>query len=854
MKIGIDDPRLSAYALGELDQPERGEIEAQVNASLELRRVVDDIRATAEQLTRELANEPLVGLSPPQRAAIEARGAQVDCGVGLNQHNGKPGAAKTVRGIRGLWWLAGSVAASVGLVLAAEFLAPPGLSRARYQAESFAGIDAALPAGAHRPSDEAQRLPVGSESLTEADSSPVEANGGLIGDVSLYFKVPGTSGDVSSNSNVSVIGGLARGARATVLSSVPTYGPAAKRSVTSEAGNRRIVAKSANGGHIAAFRMAVPNGDIVVNQFVAPSSGASASGRAKKPASVSYGYSVPFQGGGGGGGGDLGVRFASLSEGVTSPVFNAGETFYAGGARVLLESQRLGADQGWRFDDADSAQGGHGFNTESYDHVPENPFLRVTQSALSTFSIDVDTASYANVRRMLNQGMLPPAGAVRIEEMINYFVYDYPLPTGDDPFSVNVEVADCPWDAGHRLARIGIQGQIFEPEDRPPANLVFLIDVSGSMSPPNKLPLLKEALTLLVGELTFDDYVSIVVYAGATGLVLDSTAADDSDTILASLDRLHSGGSTNGGAGIQLAYDIATENFIEGGINRVILATDGDFNVGVTSHGQLVGLIEEKARTGVFLSVLGFGMGNYKDSTLEKLADKGNGNYAYIDTIQEARKVLIDQMTGTLMTIAKDVKIQVEFNPAEVAAYRLIGYENRLLAARDFNDDTKDAGEIGAGHGVTAFYEIIPAGEEVTLPTVDPLKYQATPGEPTADGEGRGLTEAALSGELMTVKLRYKEPDGDTSKLISFPVTDDGLTLSEASDDFAFAASVASFGMLLRGHVQPIAPTGAHGPPHQFTLEAAHEIAGTALGEDYYGYRAEFIGLLERAIELRDRR
>jgi Ca-activated chloride channel family protein len=483
-----------------------------------------------------------------------------------------------------------------------------------------------------------------------------------------------------------------------------------------------------------------------------------------------------------------------------------------------------------------------GFNTEAYDHIVENPFLMVTQNPLSTFSIDVDTASYANARRFLNQGTLPPPGAVRIEEMVNYFDYDYPPPTGDDPFSVNVEVAECPWQGDHLLARIGLKGWELTEEERPPANLVFLIDVSGSMGPANKLPLLKQAMKMLARELNAEDYVAMVVYAGASGLVLPSTSCESRSVILSALDRLSAGGSTNGGAGIQLAYDTAVANFIEGGVNRVILATDGDFNVGTTNQGDLVRLIEEKAKSGVFLTVLGFGMGNLKDSTLEKLADKGNGNYAYIDTLNEARKVLVEQMGGTLVTIAKDVKIQVDFNPAEATAYRLIGYENRLLQARDFNDDTKDAGEIGAGHAVTALYEIIPAGVDVDLPDVEPSKYQYSAEEESSkDSAPRGLTPAAHSGELLTVRLRYKEPDGQVSKLLKVPVTATGLTLAEASEDFVFAASVASFGMLLRGSEYV----------GDFTFEAVAEMAQGSISEDPHGYRTEFVALVDRATELK---
>jgi len=467
------------------------------------------------------------------------------------------------------------------------------------------------------------------------------------------------------------------------------------------------------------------------------------------------------------------------------------------------------------------------WNREAYAYVPENRFLRVPDSPLSTFSIDVDTASYANVRRFLQHGRLPPPGAVRIEELVNYFTYDYPEPTGGDPFSVNVEIADCPWNPDHRLARVGLKGYEIAAEDRPPANIVFLIDVSGSMQQPNKLPLLKTAMTMVTTELNDDDYVSMVVYAGSSGLVLPSTPVENRGTIISAIHRLSAGGSTNGGAGIELAYREAADNFIEGGINRVILATDGDFNVGVSDEHSLVKLIEKKAKSGVFLSVLGFGMGNYQDARLEQLADKGNGNYAYIDTQAEAEKVLVEQIGGTLMTIAKDVKIQVEFNPAEVEAYRLVGYENRMLAARDFNDDTKDAGEIGAGHTVTAFYEIVPAGVEVDLPDVDALKYQ------TATDD----SDAAFTGELMTVKLRYKQPDGDTSRLIELPVRDTGMVFEEASDDFIFAASVASFGMLLRHSDHS----------GDFDLDAVFDWAESTLDDEPDPYRAEFVELVEVA-------
>ena len=472
------------------------------------------------------------------------------------------------------------------------------------------------------------------------------------------------------------------------------------------------------------------------------------------------------------------------------------------------------------------------FNIEAYDRIEDNQFLQATQNPLSTFSIDVDTASYAVVRRFLQGGTLPPKDAVRIEEMLNYFSYNYPVPSEEGPFSASVEVAQAPWALEHRLVRIGLKGQELGMEQRPSSNLVFLLDVSGSMQPANKLPLLKNAMRLLVDRLGEKDRVAIVVYAGASGLVLPSTSSDQKGEILAALENLRAGGSTNGGSGIRLAYQTAVSNFITGGVNRVILATDGDFNVGTTNQGDLTRLIEDNAKSGVFLTVLGFGMGNYKDSTLEKLADMGNGNYAYIDTINEARKVLVDEINSTLVTIAKDVKIQIEFNPLQVSAYRLIGYENRLLRKEDFNDDTKDAGEIGAGHTVTALYEIVPAGKGLQIPGVDPLKYQSP----------MGTTEVAQSGELLTLKLRYKQPDGETSRLLEFPVRDGDKAYSQASQDFKFAAAVASFGMILRE-----SPYKGNG-----TLAAVLELAQEGKGSDPHGYRGEFLELVKQARALTD--
>ena len=469
---------------------------------------------------------------------------------------------------------------------------------------------------------------------------------------------------------------------------------------------------------------------------------------------------------------------------------------------------------------------------ETYSPIRENRFHVVADEPLSTFSIDVDTASYANVRRFLNAGTLPPADAVRVEELINYFDYAYALPTGPEPFATSVEVGGCPWAPAHRLVRIGLKGSQIAHDVRRGKNLVFLIDVSGSMGSPDKLPLLVRSMRLLVDQLDADDRIAIVVYAGSSGLVLPSTSCAQRDLVLRRLDELSAGGSTNGGEGIRLAYRTARESFLEGGVNRVLLATDGDFNVGITQEGDLLRLIEEEARSGVFLSVLGFGTGNLKDSQMEQLADHGNGNYAYIDSLHEARKVLVREIGGTLETIAKDVKIQVEFNPKEVSAFRLIGYENRVLEHRDFNDDTKDAGEIGSGHTVTALYEVVPAGVAFPgAPGVDPLKYQDAP---------RRSSPAATTGELLTVKLRYKEPDGDRSRLIEVPVRDGGASFAAASEDFRFAAAVAAFGLCLR----------ASEHRGTATLADVYEWAFAAAGPDPYGYRQELLRLVAQAERL----
>jgi secreted protein with Ig-like and vWFA domain len=545
-------------------------------------------------------------------------------------------------------------------------------------------------------------------------------------------------------------------------------------------------------------------------------------------------------------------RSKSLSTNLGEPI--EGTTFEFKAGFAARGEQLRGRGQRFRIDAAPGSDEAKSYDYhmrqwrknadasgDQYTPIEENDFITAKGGdAVSTFSIDVDTASYANVRQFLEQSaQLPPPDAVRIEELVNYFPYDYEQPTGDTPFAADMEVAACPWNPEHRLARIAIKGKEMDRKARPQSNLVFLIDVSGSMDEPNKLPLLVEGMKAFTRELGENDRVAIVVYASSEGLALPSTRGDQQQTILTALDNLRAGGSTAGGAGIELAYKTATENFVKGGTNRVILCTDGDFNVGVTSTGDLTRLAEQKAKdTKVFLTVLGFGRGNLNDAMMESISSKGNGNYHYVDNLTEARKVLVEEMTGTLVTIAKDVKIQVEFNPAQVAGYRLIGYENRMLATQDFNDDKKDAGEIGAGHTVTALYEIVPAGKEVGTPSVDPLKYQPSqPDEESSIRYKKTLVGEAASNELLTLKLRYKLPDADTSTKVEYPIIDKGGSFNDASDDFQFAAAVASFGMMLR-HSQYKGQT---------SYDAILEIAQSALGKDPHGYRAEFLDLVRAA-------
>ncbi|MCC9641214.1 von Willebrand factor type A domain-containing protein [Rhodopirellula sp. JC740] len=506
-------------------------------------------------------------------------------------------------------------------------------------------------------------------------------------------------------------------------------------------------------------------------------------------------------------------------------------------------------------DIADGEGSGPGSSGDKFDPITENEFRRVTEHPLSTFSIDVDTASYAKVRSYLQRGQLPRPDSVRIEELINYFDYQYTPPTAEDsaPFSSAMAVASCPWNEDNRLVRVGIQAKDIDRKERPRCNLVFLIDTSGSMKRPNKLPLVIEGMKLLLDQLKKNDRVAIVVYAGSSGLVLDSTPVKQKKKIVRALSALSAGGSTNGGAGLQLAYQTARENFIEDGVNRVILCSDGDFNVGVTGTDQLVAEATRQSKSGTELTVLGFGMGNHNDAMMERISNSGAGNYAFVDTIAEANKVLADQVAGTLFTVAKDVKIQIEFNPAVVSAYRLIGYENRILAKEDFNDDTKDAGEIGAGHRVTALYEIAPSGKlpSSIAPDVDPLKYQpaenagaaeepATDKDAGEEGASEQETDDAATKEILTLKIRHKPPQSDVSEKLTFPLVNESQPFAEADRDFQFAAAVAGFGMQLRN--------SSHAG--SWTMDDVISTAALAKGSDEHGLRAEFLELAETAKRL----
>lgn len=763
MNINLEDPRLSAYALGEMNNGESKEFEALLEKDPAARAEVQAIRQMAGMLASELQQEPSAGMTEEARAKVVA--AAEGNIVAMPKPRARRFAASLAR-IAAVLLVVGGVVWMLMPQLARSSKMASNATR-RFEMGQLAQPSAGPTEGSivpdsiqgARDSSPAKPPSVSVPPAPEVEPAPAPAPAQQI--------TPETTEQIKSMGYMDSAGGVqwkSDAAHARRQDFNPTVG--------GRLNIRADYTPSARTGEVMSWGTALPPG------VPAP----------QAESRVSGGYGA-FRGRDGRMGDDVEVYQAYV---------------------VVPRTQAPG--------------------TESYKPIVENEFKLVRNEPLSTFSIDVDTASYANVRRFLNDGQLPPPDAVRIEELVNYFKYDYPEPEGDSPFSVTVEANACPWNRDHALALVGLRGRSIPMDERAPINLVFLVDVSGSMQPENKLPLLKKAMRLLVDYLGEQDRVGIVTYASNTGVALPSSTGAEKPRILYVLDALQAGGSTNGAGGIQLAYEMAARNFIRGGVNRIVLATDGDFNVGISDTDQLVRFIEDKAKSGVFLSVLGFGEGNLQDDKLEGLADKGNGNYAYIDSFAEARRVLLDDVAGTMMPIAKDVKIQIEFNPARVGAYRLIGYENRILAAQDFNDDRKDAGEIGSGHTVTALYELVPPDGVGGLSGVDPLKYQGNQAE-----QQPGSRAVEVSPELMTVKLRYKQPDGNTSSKFDVPVL--ASAGGSASANLKFASSVAMFGMLLRNS--------------QFrgaaTFDMALALAEEARGADKSGQRTEFASLIQTA-------
>ena len=809
--LSPDDPLLTAYALGELDGPERAAVEAALAANPALRSVVDDIRATADQLELALAAEP----APAESAVVvppRPRGRVVRFPVAYYIIGGLAAASFAVLVLQNEPPVHPAAPAQEGRLVRME------IEKALPEADKETGGAGQVLAQAgvvppevkiELPRDLRPRdtLTFKTPAIEVVPLTPlVEPAPQVEPPVSLGQVAPAQAGNSPSPSPV------ATAVPAAAVQTLAQY----DRNHNGRLDSDEIAAMQTENGRGARTQLAGTAGDVVT----------------LSPFEVNAGTSKGYYAENTLAGSRLNARAVDLASSIT-----------------VVTKQQLKDTGAWATNDVFMYEANRArprsspvATGEAYAPRQDNEFIAVANEPLSTFSIDVDTAGYSNVRRFLRGGQRPPRDAVRIEEMVNYFPYRYPAPTDNTPFAAALEVAAAPWAPEHRLVRIGLKGREVSRAARPAANLVFLLDVSGSMNESNKLPLVKESLRLLVGKLRPDDRVGIVIYAGETGLALPSTPVARSAEILAALDELRPGGATNGAMGIQLAYDIAKANFVPGGVNRVILCTDGDFNVGVTSQGDLLRLIEEKAKSNVFLTVLGFGMGNLKDSTLELLADKGNGNYGYIDSRREAEKLLVEQVGGTLVTIAKDVKIQVEFNPAQVKAYRLIGYENRLLKKEDFNNDKIDAGEIGAGHTVTALYELIPAGADEKIPevSVDALKYQKTVDTALASkipsANPPSGTRTPQSPELLTVKIRYKEPAADESKRLEFPLADRGAGFAAASDDFRFAAAVAAFGLALREE-----------PVKGSLLADSVRWAQSGWSDDPGGYRSEFVDLVHQA-------
>lgn len=814
LTLSPDDPKLTAYALGELDADESVAIEALLRHDPVARAAVAEIRAAAAQLEGALAAETEVDSGPVERAGLAS--AAIVSGSDYRKLDGGP--LGKITQFPQIYYVIGGLAAACFAVLVAWRGPAPKHEARRY-------VEVALPAVTPESvaAGGGARVGAADPDANQADRPMFDAKAvGLL----QFSQQSAASGEPSPLIVLS-----ARSSTVPVGPQQSAVSPERERLKGEEApalaaakGKARRYARDDDPAVGAQPVPATARTQSVAMTPLAPSA-ASASADVNGPTTTT---ARPLAFSPGAGSGTLFQRVPA-SEGGVRP---AGPVPPSG---LDLHPRRL------------PPLPGETASTESYAYVRDNDFLAAAQNPFSTFAADVDTASYSNVRRFIEGGRLPPPDAVRIEELVNYFPYRYAAPRGGErgdgdrsasnpaggPFAAALEVAEAPWAPTHRLVRIGLKGRELGAGPRSAANLVFLLDVSGSMNAPNKLPMVKESLRLLVGKLQPKDRVAIVTYAGSSGLALPSTPVAKAREILAALDALVPGGSTNGAMGIQLAYDIAKANFVTDGVNRIVLCTDGDFNVGPASEAELTRLIEEKAKSGVFLTVLGFGMGNIKDSTLELLADKGNGHYGYIDTRREAEKLLVEQVNGTLVTIAKDVKIQVDFNPARVASYRLIGYENRMLKAEDFNNDRVDAGEVGAGHTVTALYEIVPVGapDAGRTPPVDASKYTAA---------ASSKLQGPASNELLTVRLRYKEPAADESRKLEFPLGDAERRFTEASADFRFAAAVAGFGMILRDS------------PHKGTATIGEVVAWAAAAsahpaDDPGGYRSDFIGLARQA-------
>lgn len=885
----LNEARLTAFALGELPENERLDVERWLEESAEARASLAEIQDTIDLVKVELSSEPTPALTPSQRELIEAQliEAQLAASHAVTTTTNSvatttsspvdKGAAQPVTVLIGRthelvslswrWLSVGLTAAalvSIALVLPkqSQSLNSRTLARSDKPANGVQiTADSASPESelvqeqlvllqksdrqqiAQQKVDFDQKMEreIFSAAILEVPAaSPVdnfEATGGGAGGGG----APQAARPQNETAGGQGFGGRGRGAR----EAMP---PAGGRRLNSVASTATEAAKASPAAGPSTDRFS--KGDL---GGVVPQANAPATATASAPANA--GLAAPSESG----------AAATRTYAAKSKVALFADKKAAGVSDKELTTKPLQPQLALRNDErkklSDEAPSRlqeslekrrpveQAPNSEAYEAVYENEFLVPQDAPLSTFSIDVDSASYANMRRFLTQGQLPPPNAIRVEELINYFSYQYPQPADGQPFSVLADAAPCPWNKEHYVARIGLKARDIDKSKRPPTNLVFLVDVSGSMATANKLPLVKRGLTLLVEEMTENDRISIVTYAGDAGLKLEPTTGNEQGRIMNVIDGLHAGGSTNGAAGINLAYEQALRNFNKDAANRVILCTDGDFNVGISSDDELVKLIQGQAKSGVFLSIFGFGMGNLKDSKLEKLADKGNGHYGYIDDLNEARKVFNEELVGTLYTVAKDVKLQVEFNPLTVGAYRLIGYENRTLAAQDFNDDTKDAGEIGAGHTVTALYEIVPVGKWPLPSNVDGLKYAATD-KAAADRKLSEARDAAkkipadVADDLLTVKLRYKLPDQDTSvKTIDYVIDDIAGKKIISSGDLLWAASVANFGMQLR-HSKHAG---------QWKLEDIAETAGGLVEGDRTGRRSEFVQLVRQAADIRSR-